>query len=143
MVGWAGTYFLIQIENTPRPNRPRPAADLSVGPVCYGMNGSGWLPMGVVHRVQSLPSCVRVPVEPTRGYYVTTRGCAIESSILCHSHDPTFYCRAKSVIMCVRSKTNAHAYVRELGFSIKQCQVLQEQILLHFAVIVAFSKNCV
>jgi len=49
--------------------------------------------------------CVCAPVKPTRGYYVTTRGCAREhhvSGVICHSLDPTFYCRAKSVIMCVR-----------------------------------------
>ena len=26
--------------------------------------------------VLALPSCVRVPVEPTRNHYVVTRGCA-------------------------------------------------------------------
>ena len=42
--------------------------------------------------------------EPSRGYYVTTRGCAIESSILCHSHDPTIIEGLCTVIMCVRSR---------------------------------------
>ena len=35
-----------------------------------------------------------------------TRGCATRhhvSGVMCHSLDPTFYCRAKSVIMCVRT----------------------------------------
>ena len=57
----------------------------------------------------SLPSCVRVPVEPTRNHYVVTRGCNLKVTPTI----PLFIVGLCTVIMCVRSKTNAHAYVRE------------------------------
>ena len=78
---------------------PCPAGSWSLHLVWGHTSGVGGGGGGVSHV------CVCAPVKPTRGYYVTTRGCAIEhhvSGVICHSLDPTFYCRAKSVIMCVR-----------------------------------------
>ena len=55
---------------------------------CLALHSSGWCGREVLSPgpcewqvcVQQCPPrvCVCVPVKPTRGYYVTTRGCAIE-----------------------------------------------------------------
>ena len=78
----------------------------------------------------------------------------IRAKALIHSHDPTFYCRAKSVIMCVRSFDirdllppghDCLDFIEKLRFSgfqqilrVWQEKCIIQQILRDFVVFVVF-----